>query len=41
MNRDILIIIPSYNPLLQLFEALLDKLKGPFENILIVNDGSH
>ena len=40
MNRDILIIIPAYNPPIQLFEALLDKLKGAFENILIVNDGS-
>ena len=40
MNSEILIIIPAYNPPIELFEALLAKLDGAFKNVLIVNDGS-
>ena len=40
MNKEILIIIPAYNPPIKLFEALLAKLDGAFQNVLIVNDGS-
>lgn len=41
MNEDILIIIPAYNPPLELFRELLKKLDDAFKNILIVNDGSN
>ena len=40
MNKEILIIIPAYNPPIDLFNKLLDKLKDSFAYILIVNDGS-
>ena len=40
MNSEILIIIPSYDPPIELFEKLLNKLKEGFENVLIINDGS-
>lgn len=41
MNEDILIIIPAYNPPIELLEALLAKLTDAFKNVLIVNDGSN
>ena len=40
MNKEILIIIPAYNPPIDLFNKLLDKLKDSIAYILIVNDGS-
>lgn len=40
MNSEILIIIPAYNPPIDLFKALLAKIDNVFPNILIVNDGS-
>ncbi len=40
MNNEILIIIPAFNPPIDLFEKLLSKLDGSFKNVLIVNDGS-
>lgn len=36
----VIVVIPCYNPNIELFDKLLKELKAEFKNVIIVNDGS-
>lgn len=40
MNKDVVVLIPSYNPDEEIMSEFLAKLHRSFKNIVIVNDGS-
>lgn len=38
--KDIIIVVPSYNPNEEIMSSFINELKKEFENIVIINDGS-
>ena len=39
-NKDVVVVVPTLNPNIEIMSAFMDKLTKSFKNIIVVNDGS-